>query len=138
MSSLIGGTEGPWIVNVHIWHGEDWYEPLYIVDINGEPFDLTGVTLEWFARPSLDHSTRFVHLSSGSDGGIIFEDAPLGLAAIFYQKEDVEANLPINIGGKHWQQFLRMTFDDPDLGFVERHLFLGELYVRPAKEFATV
>lgn len=132
---LPGSTEGPWEADVYVWHGEDWYDPLEIVDINGNPFNLAGCTLEWFARPAFDHSTRLVRLYSPA-GGIIIENAALGLAAISYTKENVELNLPVNIDHRHWEQFLRLTFTDPDLGAIDRHLFLGKLFVMPAKEAA--
>lgn len=137
MSALAGGTEGPWTVNVHIWHGEDWYDPLAIVDVNGDPLDLGGAVLEWFARPSLNHATRFSLLATQSGDGIIIEDAANGLAAFWYDQADVEANFPVNVGNTHWEQFLRLTFTDPDLVVVKRILFTGALYVHPARDAAT-
>lgn len=129
-----GGTEGPWIVNVHIWHGEDWTEPLQIVDFTGAPMNLAGSTLEWIARPSFAHDTRFVRLISGGTG-ISIEDASLGLASIFYEQADVEANLPISIAD-HWEQFFRLTFTDSYFGTVTKHLFTGKLFVYPARDQA--
>lgn len=133
---LPGSTEGPWGANVHVWHGEDWYDPLAIVDINGNPLNLTGVTLEWFARPVFDHSTQLVKLNTPASG-IIIEDAALGHAAFSYPKASVDANLPVNIGGKNWEQFLRISFIDPDIGATKRHLFLGKLFVWPARDTPT-
>lgn len=131
-------TERPYLCDIKIWHGEDWYDPLPELEspITGDPYDLTSVTLELFARPAFDHTTRFVLLSSFS-GGIIKEDAANGLAAIFYSKANVEANLPAS-GQDGWRQFFRLSFTDAELGSVKKLLWTGKLSVFPAEDAATV
>lgn len=128
-------TERPHVCNIKVWHGEDWVDPLpQLIDpVTGEPFDVTNVHFELFARPSLDHATRFALLASDSNNQILKDNAAEGLITIFYPQSDVEANLILS-PTEGWRQFLRMTFDDDDLGEVTKILWTGKLIVLPAKD----
>lgn len=144
-------TEKPHYCKIGVHHGEDWYDALpRLVDpttidpddpSSGTPFDTTGMHFSLFIRPALDHLTRFVVISdeppSGVDRRIIHEDDEQGLIAIFMPREDVEELLPISQTAG-WRQFLLITFDDPDLGVVQKLLWKGPLLVFPARVAATV
>lgn len=138
MASSLIVTEKPYWCRVQVWHGEHWYDPIpqWVDPVSGDPWDLTSVTLELIARPSANHATRLVLLTSTGSAGILKENAAQGLSAISYSQANVEANLPIT--NKHgWEQFLRASFTDPDIGAIKRILWEGPLIVHPAKDTAT-
>lgn len=134
-------TEEPHECDIHVWHGEDWFDALpQLVDpMSGVPYDVTGVVFNLFMRPSLNHTTRFVPvLTSAAEAGIIIDDAAEGLISIFLAQADVEAGLPITRGDSYWEQFLRMQFHDDDLDEdVKKILWTGKLFVHPARDSAT-
>lgn len=132
-------TERPHECIIRVWHGEDWYDPLpQLVDpVNGDPYDLTGVTVELFARPSFDHATLFRLLTSVAEDGILMDDPALGFISIFLPQATVEEKLPIIQAPQGWRQFMRLTFDGGDLGTVKKHLWTGPLIVYPAKDDPT-
>lgn len=134
-SSTLIVTEAPHRIDFDVFHGEDWYEPWQqLVDpVSGDPWDVTDVTIELFARPSFDHATRFVLLTSVASAGILKESAAEGLVAIFYSQANVEANLPLS-PSPGWDAFIRLSFTDPALGAVKKLLSRGALNVLPAKD----
>lgn len=138
MSSDLLVSEEPWPLDFTVHHGEDWYEPLPQMrnPVNGAPFNITSVTFTLFARPSLNHATRFALLTTTASAGMIKANAALGLLDIFYERTDVEANLPLSHANP-WEQFILMNFTDPDLGAVEKLFSVGSLFVMPAKRAAT-
>lgn len=130
-------TERPYQALARVWHGEDWFDPIpQMVDpITKKPFDISDVLIEVIARPSPNHSTRFISLSSGSAGGVIKDDPVLGLASIFLAQVDVEADLPIS-PTTGWWHMQRLRFTDPELGDVIKILAEGPLIVYPARQAA--
>lgn len=144
-------TESPHYCKIEVHHGEDWYDPLpRLVDPmtvdpddpeSGESYDITSVALTLIIRPSFNHLTRFIVIStnppSGTDYEIIKESPTGGLAAIFAPMEDVEELLPLSQTAG-WRHFLRLSFTDPDLGPVTKILWKGPLIVFPARDAATV
>ena len=139
MSTIIR-TEHPASCLMKVWHGEDWYDaiPQMVDPSTGAPWNLSGVTLELFIRPSFNHATRFVLLTSVGSAGIDIEDAAFGLAAIHYSQANVEANLPLTTqpADSHigWEHFLRASFTDPDAGSVKLHIWTGRCFVLPARD----
>lgn len=135
MSSLIV-TEKPYHSTYTIYYGEDFAEalPRWINPFTDGPFDFTGVAIEWVARPSFNHTTRFVMLSIGQ--GIVVDDAVDGLISIFYRQADVETNLPLSIGPYGWTQFMRFRWNDALLGSVTKIVALGPLFVFPSRDDA--
>lgn len=130
-------TEEPADVDQWIWHGEDYYEPVFqFVDpLTGDPWDITGVSFEWYARPSFDYTTLLLRLTSAlSPGGILIDDAATGLISFFKSKEAIEAALPISSNPTGWRQFLRASWSDPELGTVEKLIWTGALTVHPARD----
>lgn len=145
-------TEAPWDCSITVHHGEDWYDSFRLVDPSTgtidpdtgmidpdtcDPFNLTSVTLQLVVRPWLNHSTRFVLLTTVASAGIVKVDAADGKAAIFYSQANVEANLPLHTNTSGWEQFLRVLFTDPDFGAVKKLLWKGRMFVLPARDAAT-
>lgn len=134
-------TERPRIWHFDVWHGEDWLDPLPAItnDPEGEePINLTNVTLQFYARPTFNHATRFILLTTVGSAGIT-KDAPLlGLATIFYARASVEANLPITTIAQPWECFMRALYTDAQFGAVEKVISVGKFRVHPAKIAATV
>jgi hypothetical protein len=133
-------TERPRIWHFDVWRGEDWLDPLppMIHPLTESLIDLTNITLEFYARPSFNHATRFILLTTVSSNGI-YKDAPtLGLATIFYPLASVESNLPITTTQAPWECFMRALYTDPQFGPVQKHISTGQFRVHPARTAATV
>lgn len=132
-------TERPHDCTIKVWHGEDWFDaiPQLVDPVTGEPYDVTDVLFELVVRPSFDHDTRLVLISSaGASGSRIIKQTPaLGLINIFMPKARVEAELPVT-NSHGWQQFLRMTWVDAELGSMRKHLWTGTIIVFPARDDA--
>lgn len=127
-------TERPHYCRVKIWQYEDWYDAVpQMVDAAGVPINLTAINASFRInlRPSPDSTTTFLRVLEVGDG-ITIENGPLGLISIFLPVADVNL-IPISFEGKHWWQNLRMTWTDPILGPVRKHLWEGPLYVYPAR-----
>lgn len=130
-------TEQPHRSIFTIYHGEDLSEtlPQFLNQFTGDPFDFTNVDIDWIARPSFNHATRFLRLTSVGSNGIYKDDADDGLISFFYPQAAVEAALPAS-GPDGWDQFMRFTFTDGFLGEVTRIFSIGPLYVFPARDAA--
>jgi len=132
-------TESPYAARLKVYHGETWYDPLpQLVDpVSGDPWDISGVTIEFILRPSAAHNTRFAVLST-SASGIIKESAINGLAAVYWPQANVEANLPLSNTAGNWWHMQRLTWVDPALGSVRKILAEGPLFVLPARDAVTI
>lgn len=137
MNDLIQ-TEGPRRWDFDVWHGEDWLDPLPPMThpVTGNPMDLTGVTLQLYARPAFNHATRFILLTTVGSAGLIMDAGPLGLVTIFYPLASVEANLPLTLTSAPWKVFIRALYTDVQFGSVTKILSTGDLRVYPARTAA--
>jgi hypothetical protein len=132
-------TESAYAARLTVYHGETWYDPLpQLVDpVSGDPFDLTDVTIEFILRPSAQHTTRFALLRSGGSG-IVKESAINGLAAVVWPQTSVETYLPLSPSAGNWWHMQRLTWIDPVYGSIKKILAEGPLFVRPARDNATL
>jgi len=130
-------TESPYKARLTVYYGETWYDPLpQLVDtLNGNPWDITDVFIEFILRPSAAYPKRFVILSS--DGrGIVKESAVNGLAAVFWSQAFVEQNLPLS-STNGWWHMQRLSWIDPVYGSIKKILAEGPLFVLPARDTHT-
>jgi hypothetical protein len=116
-------VEAPFnLLDIDISQDADWNDPFQIVEMTDVPLDLTGAILELYIRPRFAHDTLLKKLSSVGSGGIVIDDASLGMAYFFVDRSIVLADLPIG----EWQQFFVMT-----QGTLQTELWRGQLRVHP-------
>src|SRR5947207_13339340 len=142
---MIIQTEGIYDSVLRIYHGEDmvialpaFVDPRTTVagdPTSGDPFDITGVTIELTIRPSFEHTTRFQLLTTAGSAGIIKEAPTLGMAIIKLAQATVEANIPIS-PPQGWAQFMTLGWTDGTLGALTKMYARGPCYVYPAKDAA--
>lgn len=114
-------TEGPHYCKIDIYKSEEWVDAVpQFVDQNGDPFDLSGITLNLYIRPTFDYSTPIAHLTNESGGELIVESASEGLLVI-----DVERSVVDDWPVGSWFNFLNMHFIDPDLGPMIKTVWRG-------------
>jgi hypothetical protein len=114
---------GRW--DYHVFLEADWDDPLpQLLDEYDDPWDLTGITLDLWVRPTWNHTTLFLHLSTG-DGTIIVDNAASGLATIHVEQATMETNVPPG----RWQWFL-VASD----GSFYKELARGDFYAHPGRE----
>jgi hypothetical protein len=139
-------TEGIYDSVLRIYHGEDMVIalPAFVASrttvagdpTSGDPFDITGVTIELVIRPSFDHTTRFMLLTSAGGTPTIIKEAPtLGMATIKVLQAAVESAIPIS-PSQGWAQFMTLSWTDGTLGALTKMLARGPCYVYPAKDAA--
>lgn len=123
-------TESPHWARLTIYKGEDLVEPVpQLVDgVSGEPFDLTGMGLHLYIRPTFDYETIIAYLSpTTSPPSIIVDDAENGLITLYLDRETRVEDLPIG----RFEQFLDLVFVDDDLGTLTKTIWRGPCLILP-------
>lgn len=118
------------IATVVVSHAEDWYDEVpTLIDDEGDPLDLSGVTFELAIRPDFDHATSIKLLTSTggpTTSGISIDDAAAGLVSIRLPRASVRTDLPVG----EWRHVF--TASGGALGGV-REIWRGPLIVVPGK-----
>lgn len=101
----------------------DWADPFPYLTDGMDPLDLTGKTLNLIVRPSFDHTTELLEISS-NQGGISIDNAVMGLASIYVAQGTIEIALPIG----EWVHFARLIE-----GSLVRELWRGPFVVHAGR-----
>lgn len=126
LSTLEYLVEAPFnLLDIDIPQDADWMDPFQIVMANDQPFDLTGVLLELYIRPTYNHATLLKKLTSAGSAGIVIDDARNGMAYFSVDRAVVTAEVPIGA----WNQFLVMT----EAGVTQTEIWRGSMRVHPGK-----